>query len=127
MKTNLIGTLSLGLLFAAPAYASWSNVTDPAELKTLHTNTTLEGRAANGEGLYGHFYEGGFGTMIVNGAQMRAPWYLNGNHEMCVEFQEGTECFRYQRTGDFQTLYRAIRVRDGLAIPVKMEKSVPEY
>ena len=123
MKAQLIGTLSLGLLFAAPAHASWANVTSPAELSALHANTTLEG----GEALYGHFYEGGFGTMIVKGAKLRAPWHLNGNHEMCVEFQEGTECFRYQRTGDFSTQYRAIRVRDGLAIPVTVERSVPEY
>jgi len=129
MKSNLIriGTLSLGLLAASQAYASWSNITQPAELKALHTNTTLKGQAANGDAFYGHFYEGGFGTMIVNGAKTRAPWHLNGNHEMCVELQEGTECFRYQRTGEFSTHCRAIRVRDGLAIPVTVEKSVPEY
>lgn len=125
MKAQLmkIGTVSLGLLFVTSAYASWSDVTSPAELNALHTNTTLDG----GEALYGHFYEGGFGAMIVNGAKLRAPWHLNGNHEMCVEFQQGTECFRYQRTGDFTTEYRAIRVRDGLAIPVSVERSVPEY
>lgn len=124
MKAQLIkiGTLSLGLLAASQAHASWSDVTSAGELNALHANTTLEGGA-----LHGHFYEGGFGTMIVNGAKLRAPWHLNGNHEMCIEFQEGTECFRYQRTGDFKTLYRAIRVRDGLAIPVTVEKSVPEY
>ena len=127
MKSNLmrIGTLSLGLLAASQAYASWSDVTQPAELKALHANTTLDGQAANGDAFYGHFYEGGFGVMRVNGAKMRAPWHLNGNHEMCVEFQEGAECFRYQRTGAAE--YRAIRVRDGLAIPVTVERSVPEY
>ena len=127
MRTQLIkaGTLSLALALASQAYANWSNVTDPSELKALHTNTTLKGQAANGDAFYGHFYEGGFGTMIVKGAKTRAPWHLNGNYEMCVEFQEGTECFRYQRTGEFKTLYRAIRVRD--AIPVKVEKSVPEH
>ncbi|MGH8707763.1 MAG: hypothetical protein ACREVD_06855 [Burkholderiales bacterium] len=123
MKAQLIGTLSFGLLAASQAYASWSNVTNPSELKALHTNTTLHG----GDALYGHFYEGGFGVMIDKGAKLRTPWHLNGNSEMCVEFQEGTECFRYQRTGDFKTQYRAIRVRDGLAIPVSVERSVPEY
>lgn len=127
MKEQLIGigALSLGLALApqAQAQASWSNVTNPAELKALHANTTLDGGAA----LYGHFYEGGFGVMRQNGAKLRAPWHFNGNSEMCIEFQEGTECFRYQRTGDFSTQYRALRVRDGLAIPVAVERSVPEY
>jgi hypothetical protein len=125
MKAKLIeiGTLSLGLALVPHAHASWSNITSPAELKALHTNTTLDG----GDALYGHFYEGGFGTMIVKGAKMRAPWHLNGNHEMCVELREGAECFRYQRTGEFSTQYRAIRVRDGLAIPVSVERGVPEH
>jgi len=125
MRTQLIkaGTLSLALALASQAYANWSNVTDPSELKALHTNTTLNG----GEALNGHFYEGGFGTMIVKGVKTRAPWHLNGNHEMCVELREGAECFRYQRTGDFSTHYRAIRVRDGRAIPVTVERGVPDY
>jgi hypothetical protein len=129
MKAQLIGigTLSLGLLFASQAQATWSDVTHPRELHALHANTTLEGKAANGEGLHGHFYEGGFGVMRVGGAKMRAPWHFNGNNEMCIEFQEGTECFRFQRNGDFATQYRAIRVRDGLEIPVKIERNVPEY
>lgn len=129
MKSNLmkIGTLSLGLLCATHASASWSDVTDAAELRALHSNTTLKGRGANGDAFHGYFYEGGFGTMIVKGAKLRTPWHLNGNNEVCVEWQEGSECYRYQRTGEFQSLYRAIRVRDGLAIPVQVERSVPEY
>jgi hypothetical protein len=129
MKAQLMkfGTVSLGLLFASQAYASWSDVTFERELRALHSNTTLKGQAANGDGFHGHFYEGGFGTMLVNGVRMRTPWHFNGNNEMCIEFQEGTECFRFQRNGDFATQYRAIRVRDGLEIPVKIERNVPEY
>lgn len=129
MKSNLMktGALSLGLLCASYAYANWSDVTSPAELRALHVNTTLRGEAANGDAFYGHFYEGGFGTMIVKGAKMRAPWHFNGNNEMCIEWQEGTECYRYQRTGDFKTEYRAIRVRDGLTMPVSVERGVPGY
>jgi len=86
-------------------------------------DTTLDG----GRALYGHFYEGGFGVMRQSGAKLRAPWHFNGNSEMCVEFQKGAECFRYQKTGEFATEYRAIRVRDGLVIPVHIERGVPEY
>jgi hypothetical protein len=125
MKAKLIGigTLSLGLALAPHAHASWANVTSPAELKSLHTNTTLDG----GDALYGHFYEGGFGIMIDKSAKRRSPWHVNGNHEVCVQWAEGAECFRFQKTGDFATEYRAIRVRDGLAIPVRVERGVPEH
>lgn len=129
MKSNLlkIGTLSLGLACASHASASWTDVTDARELRALHANTTLKGQAANGDAFHGYFYDGGFGTMIVKGAKLRAPWHLNGNNEVCVEWQEGAECYRYQRTGEFESLYRAIRVRDGLAMPVSVEKGVPEF
>lgn len=129
MKAQLmkIGTVSLGLLAASQAYASWSDVTFDRELRALHTNTTLKGQAANGDGFHGHFYEGGFGTMIVNGVRMRAPWHFNGNSEMCIEWQEGTECYRYQKSDAFKTEYRAIRVRDGLVLPLSIEHRVPAY
>lgn len=129
MKLQLtrIGTLSLGLLCASYAYANWSDVTYERELRALHTNTTLKGQAANGDGFHGHFYEGGFGTMIVKGARMRTPWHFNGNSEMCIEWQEGVECYRYQKSDAFKTEYRAIRVRDGLVMPVSIEHRVPEY
>lgn len=129
MKSNLmrIGTLSLGLLCATHASANWSDVTDAAELRTLHSDTTLKGQAANGDAFRGYFYDGGFGVMIVKGAKLRTLWHLNGNNEVCVEWQEGAECYRYQRTGDFKSEYRAIRVRDGLTMPVSVEKGVPEF
>ena len=129
MKAQLmkIGTISLGLLFASQAYANWSDVTYERELRALHTNTTLKGLAANGDGFHGHFYEGGFGTMIVNGARMRTPWHFNGNNEMCIEWQEGAECYRYQKSDTFKAEYRAIRVRDGLVMPLSIEHRVPAY
>jgi hypothetical protein len=129
MKRNLlkIGALSLGLACAPHAAAGWSDVTDTNELRALYSDATLNGRAANGDVFYGHFYAGGFGTMIANGAKMRAPWHLNGNSELCIDLQEGAECYRLQRTGDFSTHYRAIRVRDRLAIPLSVQKGVPEF
>jgi hypothetical protein len=129
MKRQLlqIGILSAGLLFASHALADWSDLTYERELRALHTNTTLKGQAANGDGFHGHFYEGGFGTMIVNGAKMRTPWHFNGNNEMCIEWQEGAECYRYQKSNAFKNEYRAIRVRDGLVMPVLIEHRVPEY
>jgi hypothetical protein len=58
---------------------------------------------------------------------MRAPWHLNGNNEMCIDWQEGSECFRYQKSAGFEAQYRALRVRDNLVFPVSIKKSVPAY
>jgi hypothetical protein len=127
MKSNLmkIGTVSLGLLCASHAYANWTDVTYDRELRALHANTTLQGRAANGDGFHGHFYEGGFGTMIVKGARMRTAWHFNGNNEMCIEWQEGTECYRYQKSNAFKAEYRASRVGDGWVMPLTIEHRAP--
>jgi hypothetical protein len=44
-----------------------------------------------------------------------------------VKGRESAECYRFEKTGEFETVYRAIRVRDGMAMPVTVEKGVPEF
>ncbi len=127
MKSKLLKltALSLGLACAAQASANWTDVTDAAELRALHSNTTLMGR--DGNPFYAHYYDGGVASTIIKGAPMPGAWDLNGNHEVCVKGLSGAECYRFQKTGEFETQYRAIRVRDGMAIPLKVEKGVPEF
>lgn len=127
MKSKLLKltALSLGLACAAQASANWTDVTDAAELRALHTNTTLKGQT--GDAYYAHYYDGGASSTVVKGAPMPGAWDLNGNHEVCVKGMDGAECYRFQKTGEFETQYRAIRVRDGMAIPVRVEKGVPEF
>jgi hypothetical protein len=129
MQSNLlrICTLSLGLACTAQAVASWNDVTDPAELRALYSNTTMKGHGPNDEAYYAHFYDGGAGHVVTKGARLPGAWHLNGNHEVCVKCMDGAECYRFQRTGEFETQYRAIRVRDGMAMPVSIEKGVPEF
>lgn len=129
MKSKLlrIGALSLGLSCAAQASANWTDVIDAGELRSLHANTTMQGRTGKGDDFYAHFYEGGASRVIAKGASMPGSWHLNGNHEVCVKGMDGAECYRFQKTGEYETLYRAIRVRDGAAIPVRVVKGVPEF
>jgi len=127
MKAKLLKltALSLGLACATQASANWTDVTDAAELRALHSNTTLTNRS--GGAFYAHYYDGGVATTIVKGVPMPGAWVLNGNHEVCVKGLAGAECYRFQKTGEFETQYRAIRVRDGMVIPVSVEKGVPEF
>jgi hypothetical protein len=87
----------------------------------------MQGRTAKGDGFYAHFYDGGAGRVVTKGASLPGAWHLNGNHEVCVKGMDGAECYRFQKTGDFETQYRAIRVRDVAAIPVRIDKGVPEF
>jgi hypothetical protein len=129
MKAKLlkISALGLGIACASQASANWTDVTDASELRALYTNTTMQGRTEKGEGFYAHFYDSGVGRVVTKGASLPGSWNLNGNHEVCVKGMDGAECYRFQKTGEFETIYRAIRVRDGVAIPVRVEKGVPEF
>jgi hypothetical protein len=129
MKSNLLklGALSLGLACASHASANWTDVTDASELRALHSNTTLKGLSTGGDAYYAHFYDGGAGVIVQKGAQLPGAWQLNGNHEVCVKGLADAECYRFQKTGEFESLYRAIRVRDGMTIPLSVEKGVPEF
>jgi hypothetical protein len=129
MKSKLlkISALSLGLACAWHASANWTDVTDPTELRALYSNTTVKGRSSSGEDYYAHFYDGGAGLVVTKGASLPGAWQLNGNHEVCVKGMDGAECYRFQKTGEFETLYRAIRVRDDMAMPITVEKGVPEF
>jgi hypothetical protein len=129
MKSKLlkIGALSVGLACASQASANWTDVTEAAELRSIYSNTTMKGHAANGEGFHAYFYDGGSGRMVTKGAILHSTWHLNGNDEVCVKSMDGAECYRFQKTGEYETLYRAIRVRDGMAIPISVEKGVPEF
>jgi hypothetical protein len=129
MKAKLlkISALSLGIAFASQASANWTDVTDASELRALYTNTTMQGRTEKGGSFYAHFYDSGVGRVVTKGASLPGTWNLNGNHEVCVKGMDGAECYRFQKTGEFETIYRAIRVRDGAAIPVRIVKGVPEF
>lgn len=125
MKSNLLQYVALSLLLLTPqAFAGWTDITDPAELQALHANTTLQAR--KGAGFYRHFYDGGVVVMFDKGVRAQGTWHLRGNNLVCIRAPQGSECYRFQKTGDFDTEYRAIRVSDGAEIPLVVERGVPE-
>lgn len=124
MRSNLLQYVALScFLFASQAFAGWADIGDPAELRALHANTTLKAR--RGAIFYGHFYDGGAVVMFDKGVRVRGTWHLSGDHAVCTRAAEGSECYRFQKTGDFDTEYRAIRVSDGAEIPLVVEHGVP--
>lgn len=118
MKRQLMkaGILAAGLFCTTQALAGWTDVADRQELGAVQASSTFQG-----EDIYGRRFAAAFeqdGTAIVNfgGTSMTAPWHLASGGQLCIGFQEGTECYRVQKSDGSE--YRTVRLRDGQAMPV---------
>lgn len=120
MKRQLqkMGALSAGVFCATQALAGWTDVADDQEMRAVQASSALHGRDIYGHRFVGTFDADGRATLIVNGARMSTLWHFNGRAELCVEWQEGTECFRMQKSDSPPPGYRALRVRDGQTMPI---------
>lgn len=120
MKRQLLnmGILSAGLLCATQALAGWNDVTDPQEIRSMQATSAFQGNDVYGRRFVGTFDADQTGTTVVDGSSMATRWHFNGSAQLCIEWQEGTECYRVQKSEGVQPTYRAVRVRDGQAMSV---------
>jgi hypothetical protein len=128
MKPRLLkmGILSAGLLCVTQAFAGWSDVTDLQEIRSMQATSAFQGKDVYGRRFVGTFDADQASTMVVDGSSMATRWHFNGSAQLCIEWQEGTECYRVQKSEDVQPAYRAVRVRDGEAMPLvaRQERSL---
>ena len=85
---------------------------DENELRAVQASSTLHGRDVYGRGFVAAFEQDNSAMVEIDGSRMTAPWRFAGDRQLCIEWQEGTECYRLQKN-DAQPGYRALRVRDG--------------
>jgi len=117
MKLQLkqTGILAAGLFCATQALASWTDVADQKELREVQASSMFEGQDIYGRGFTASFEQDGSARIDVDGSSMAAPWHF-ANGGFCIQWQEGTECYRVQK--DDGARYRTVRVRDGQTMPV---------
>jgi len=118
MKRQLkqTGILAAGLFCATQALAGWTDVADEKELRAVQASSTFHGQDIYGRGFTAAFEQDGSAKVDVGGASTSAPWYFSGGAQLCIQWQEGTECYRVQKGDGSQ--YRTVRVRDGQEMPV---------
>jgi hypothetical protein len=118
MKRQLkqTGILAAGLFCATQALAGWTDVADEKELRAVQAGSTFQGQDIYGRGFSAAFEQDGTAAVSVGGASMTAPWHFARGEQLCIEWQEGTECYRVQRGEGSQ--YRTVRVRDGQEMPI---------
>jgi len=119
MKRQLkqAGILAAGLFCATQALAGWTDVADEKELRAVQASSTFHGRDIYGRQFAASFEPDGTAQMQTNGSSMTIRWHFAGGDQLCIEWQEGTECYRLQKS-DTQPGYRALRVRDGQEMAV---------
>jgi len=118
MKRQLkqTGILAAGLFCATQALAGWTDVADEKELRAVQASSTFQGQDIYGRGFVAAFEQDGSAKVEIGGASMTAPWHFVGSGQLCIQWQEGTECYRVQRSDGSQ--YRTVRVRDGQEMPI---------
>jgi len=119
MKRQLkqAGILAAGLFCATQALAGWTGVADEKEMRAVQASSTFHGQDVYGHRFVAVFEQDGTALMQTNGSSMTARWHFARGDQLCIEWQEGTECYRVQRS-DAQPEYRALRVRDGQEMAV---------
>jgi hypothetical protein len=106
------GILAAGLFCATQALAGWSDVADEKELRAVQASSTFHGSDVYGRAFITAFEQDGTAMVEIDRSHMTIPWHFAGDRQLCLEWQEGTECYRLQKN-DAQPGYRALRVRDG--------------
>lgn len=118
MKRQLkqTGILAAGLFCATQALAGWTDVADQKEIIAVQASSTFQGQDIYGRRFAAAFEPDGSARVAVDGTRMTAPWHFAGGEQLCIQWQEGTECYRVQKGEGSE--YRTVRVRDGQAMPV---------
>jgi hypothetical protein len=128
MKRQLqqMAIFSAGLLCVTQALAGWTDVTEPEQIRALQASSAFHGHDVYGRRFVGHFDADNAGAIFVDGSRMTTLWHFNGSAQLCIEWQEGTECYRVQKSDGPQSTYRAVRVRDGQETPILVRQARPE-
>ncbi|MBP1735555.1 MAG: hypothetical protein H6Q53_1842 [Deltaproteobacteria bacterium] len=121
------------LMLSGPvASQDWVDIKNPKELRALYSNKTFRG-TWGGVPYVEHNRADGKGIFIS--AQLRAPytWEVKGNDQVCISFQEGTDCFRFQRSKKNPDEYVRTRTQHGTRRAtssmeiLKVEDGIPEF
>jgi len=121
------------LMLSGPAASQdWVDIKSPEELRALHSNKTFRS-TFSGVPVVEHYRADGKGILIS--AELRIPctWEVKGNDQVCISFQEGTDCFRFQRSKKNPDEYVRTRTQHGTRRAtssmeiLKVEDGIPEF
>lgn len=118
LTKSVLLTAAYATLFAWSCGASskdWLDVTDPAELKALFTDTTFQGKSSTGEPFTAHNRSDGLRQIVIPQMDLIQKWRVSGS-EVCAQIRDGTlpeVCETYQKHAARKGEYQSRRIKDG--------------
>jgi len=128
MRGALRVVVLAGLLAAGGVQAQsyWIEITDPAELRALHTNKTHRGLSAEGYNPFQSYYRADGKALFVQGdKRVERTWEVKGN-QVCYGGDWAPGCRRFQRARANSTEFTAIHA-DGWSVVFKVEDGIPQF
>ena len=115
-------------LAAVPSFAQdqpyWIDITDPAELRALHTDKTH--KVITGNNAMAHYRADGSALFVYRGERTARTWTVRGNDQVCYSGQSFPGCRKFKRArtnpNDLQVVHE-----DGWDALIKVEDGVPRF
>ena len=109
------------------AQSYWIDITDPAELRALHTNKTHRGLTGEGYNSFQGYYRADGKALFVQGdKRVERTWEVKGSNQVCYGGDWFPGCRRFQRARTNSTEFNAIHA-DGWSVLFKVEDGIPQY
>jgi len=120
------------LMLSGPAASQdWVDIKSPEELRALHSNKTF--RSTFSESLSSNTTVRRQRDFNLCRASYSLHLEVKGNDQVCISFQEGTDCFRFQRSKKNPDEYVRTRTQHGTRRAtssmeiLKVEDGIPEF
>lgn len=124
------GALVYTLAAAASAQSSkdWEKITNPDELRALHSNKTIKGNMGAGTSYTAYYRSDGKALLLWKNQRIPRTWMIKGNDQVCYSDSEfGTRCYSFQRHKEKRDDIIIERVSDNAIIFPKIEDGIPKF
>ena len=104
----------LGLLAAPAAQAeTWRPVSEPADLASLFSDTTMTTTLRDGVTATAEYRADGTGTVRAWGDAFERRWSVSADSEVCIEAGDQTFCYTVETDADATDRYRSTNLETG--------------
>lgn len=109
------------LMVPLGAYAqTWEPVDDPEVLRSLFSDTVIEGTLESGEKAVARYREDGTGVLEAWGKAFPRTWEVKGD-QVCVGIGQQTPCYRLERSAESPGVYRARNLVTGESLELSID------
>ena len=106
------------------AQSYWIDITDPAELRALHTNKTH--KVVTGSRAEAYYRADGSALFVSEGERTARTWVVQGNDKVCYSGKSFPGCRKFKRSRSNPSELHSIH-EDGWDVLLKVEDGIPQF